>query len=144
MKTRFRTNEESLAKRGWVLIDASGQAVGRLSSKIAAILRGKNNPSFATHNDSGDFVVVINAAKIVFTGKKAENECYYRHSGFVGGIKSKNKGELLASHPELVLKHAVKGMLPHTSLGRRQLTKLKVYNGAEHPHTAQQPKVINL
>ncbi|HQH26922.1 MAG TPA: 50S ribosomal protein L13, partial [Oligoflexia bacterium] len=129
--------------RKWLLVDADGQPLGRLASKVAAILRGKHNPSFVPHNDTGDFVIVINADKVAMSGKKGENEFYYRHTGFVGGIKRKNRGEVLAKNPEWVVKRAVKGMLPRTSLGRKQLTKLKVYAGADHPHQAQQPQVLN-
>lgn len=143
MKTSFKTKEEAIASRKWLLVDADGQPLGRLASKVAAILRGKHNPSFVPHNDTGDFVIVINADKVAMSGKKGENEFYYRHTGFVGGIKRKNRGEVLAKNPEWVVKHAVKGMLPRTSLGRKQLTKLKVYAGADHPHQAQQPQVLN-
>ncbi len=143
MKTSFKTKEEAIASRKWLLVDADGQPLGRLASKVAAILRGKHNPSFVPHNDTGDFVIVINADKVAMSGKKGENEFYYRHTGFVGGIKRKNRGEVLAKNPEWVVKRAVKGMLPRTSLGRKQLTKLKVYAGADHPHQAQQPQVLN-
>ena len=144
MKTRFKTKEQALADRKWVLIDAKDQIVGRLATKIASILRGKENPSFNTHNDTGDFVVVVNADQIKFTGDKELKEVYYRHTGFVGGLKAKKKSDILSAKPELVLERAVKGMLPHNTLGRAQLSKLKIYNGSEHPHTAQNPQPVSL
>ena len=142
MDTSFRTKEEALASRSWRVVDASDQVVGRLASKIAAVLRGKDNPSYAPHNDSGDFVVVINAEKIRFTGNKLAGKKYFRHTGYIGGIKEQTAAELLAKKPEDVLKKAVKGMLPKNALGRAQLKKLKVYSGAEHPHEAQQPVAL--
>jgi len=144
MKTSFKTKEQALAGRKWIVVDADGQTVGRLASKIAAALRGKNSPSFNPHNDTGDFVVVINVEKLRFSASKATKELYYKHTGFVGGLKSRSKGDVLAQKPEWVLKHAVKGMLPHTTLGRKQLTKLKIYHGAAHPHSAQQPRAAAL
>ena len=142
MDTSFRTKEEALASRSWRVVDASDQVVGRLASKIAAVLRGKDNPSYAPHNDSGDFVIVINAEKIRFTGNKLAGKKYFRHTGYIGGIKEQTAAELLAKKPEDVLKKAVKGMLPKNALGRAQLKKLKVYSGAEHPHEAQQPVAL--
>ncbi len=139
MKTSFRSKEEALSLRGWKIVDASDQVVGRLATQIAAALKGKNNPSYAPHNDSGDFVVVVNADKIKFTGNKLQGKKYYRHTGYIGGIKDETAEELLARKPEAVLKKAVKGMLPKNALGRAQFKKLKVYAGAEHPHEAQQP-----
>ena len=143
MKTPFKTREEAIAERKWVLIDAQGKSLGRLASQVASNLRGKNNPHYLPHEDTGDFVVVVNADKVTMTGKKAANEFYYRHTGFVGGIKRRNKGDVLSSDPAWVIWHAVKGMLPRTSLGRKQLLKLKVYLGTEHPHTAQRPQAIS-
>ena len=128
MKTYFQTNEEALAKRKWVLINAENQIVGRLATKIASVLRGKENPAHSVHNDDGDFVVVINADKMKFSGNKAEQKVYYTHSGYTAGIRADVAGELLQENPEAVIKRAVKGMLPKTTLGRQQLTKLKVYN----------------
>ena len=142
MDTSFRSKEEALASRNWRVVDASDQVVGRLASKIAAVLRGKDNPSYAPHNDSGDFVIVINAEKIRFTGNKLAGKKYFRHTGYIGGIKEQTAAELLAKKPEDVLKKAVKGMLPKNALGRAQLKKLKVYSGAEHPHEAQQPVAL--
>jgi len=142
MKTLFTTNEKALEERKWVIIDAENQVVGRLASKIAAVLRGKNKPNFAPHTDIGDFVVVVNADKVKFTGQKLTQKKYIYHSGYIGGIKENVASTLLKSKPEEILKTAVRGMLPKTPLGRSQLAKLKVYRGAEHPHAAQNPQVI--
>lgn len=130
--------------REWVLIDAKDQVLGRLSAEVAAILRGKTKPEYTPHVDVGDFVVVINADKIKLTGNKLEDKIYYRHTGYMGGIKAATARELLEKKPEDVIMHAVKGMLPKTTLGREQLTKLKVYAGENHPHEAQQPRAITL
>lgn len=131
-------------KRNWVLIDADGATLGRLTTKAAMILRGKNKPQYTPNADTGDFVVIINAAKVQLTGNKAAEKSYWRHSGFLGGIKFESFQEAMAKHPERVIEHAVKGMLPKGSLGRKQATKLKVYAGAEHPHKAQNPQKIEL
>lgn len=144
MKTYYQTNEDALANRKWVLINAENQIVGRIATKIASILRGKHNPGHSLHNDDGDFVVVINAEKMKFSGNKAEQKVYYTHSGYTAGLRADVAGELLQKKPEEIIKRAVKGMLPKTTLGRQQLTKLKVYVGAEHPHQAQQPTEISL
>ncbi|MDC1173797.1 50S ribosomal protein L13 [Bacteriovoracaceae bacterium] len=132
------------ADKKWILIDANDQVVGRLATKIADILRGKNSPKFTPHTDSGDFVVVVNADKVRFTGKKLDEKKYYWHTGFVGGIKSRTAKEQLAKNPELILMNAVKGMLPKNSLGRKQLTKLKVFAGENHNHDAQNPQKLEL
>lgn len=137
MKTHFDTTEKALADRGWVVLDAADQVVGRFASKVASILRGKHKPSFAPHIDCGDFVVVVNADKIRFTGRKREQKAYYRHTGYVGGLKSTSADELLGNKPEEVIRLAVKRMLPRTSLALKQIKKLKIYRGAEHPHQAQ-------
>jgi large subunit ribosomal protein L13 len=121
----------------WRLVDAEGQTLGRLATEVATYLRGKHLPTFAEHLDLGDFVVVINASRIRVTGNKAQQRLYYRHSTYPGGLKSVPLGDLLARHPERVIKHTVRGMLPHTTLGRKMLRKLKVYSGPEHPHAAQ-------
>jgi large subunit ribosomal protein L13 len=121
----------------WRLVNADGQTLGRLATQIATYLRGKHLPNFAEHMDLGDFVVVINASRIRVTGNKASQRLYYRHSTYPGGLKSVALGELLARHPERVIKHTVRGMLPHNALGRKMLRKLKVYSGSEHPHAAQ-------
>ena len=137
MKTFYPTNETALSNRKWHVIDAEGQVVGRLATKIASILRGKHNPAYTPHNDSGDFVVVVNAEKVKFTGKKTTDKSYFRHTGYVGGIRELSAQQILDSHPERIIQKAVKGMLPSTVLGRRQLSKLKIYSGSEHPHAAQ-------
>lgn len=121
----------------WRLVDAEGQTLGRLATQIATFLRGKHLPTFAEHMDLGDFVVVVNASHIRVTGNKAQQRLYYRHSTYPGGLKSVALGEVLARHPERVIKHTVRGMLPHNALGRKMLRKLKVYAGPEHPHAAQ-------
>jgi large subunit ribosomal protein L13 len=132
------------AKKSWHLIDASGQVVGRLATQIADLLRGKHNPMFSGIADAGDFVVVVNAEKVVFTGKKWDDKDYYWHTNHIGGIKKRTAKEQLAKHPELILMDAVQGMLPKNTLGRKQLTKLKVFKGSEHEHSAQNPKPFEL
>jgi large subunit ribosomal protein L13 len=127
------------AQRQWLVIDATDVVLGRLASQTAALLRGKHKPTFAPHADMGDFVIIINAEKVALTGAKLENKRAYRHSGYPGGLKSRTYAELLELDPRKAVEKAVKGMLPHNSLGRQQLTKLKVYAGAEHPHAAQKP-----
>jgi large subunit ribosomal protein L13 len=129
-------------QRKWFLVDAEGQTLGRLAARIAAALRGKNNPAFTPHVDCGDFVVVINAERVHLTGNKLEGKMYYRHSGFPGGVNEETAGALLARRPEEVIRRAVVGMLPHNRLGRQLATKLKIYTGTEHPHTAQQPSAL--
>ncbi|MBK9475173.1 MAG: 50S ribosomal protein L13 [Tetrasphaera sp.] len=130
--------------RAWHVIDATDVVLGRLASQTAILLRGKHKPTFAPHVDTGDFVVIINADKVVLTGAKAAQKRAYRHSGFPGGLKSVPYTELLADNPEKAVEKAVRGMLPKTTLGRAQLAKLKVYRGAEHPHAAQQPKPFEI
>jgi large subunit ribosomal protein L13 len=127
------------AEKKWHLIDAEGKVVGRLATEIADLLKGKRNPKYTPHTDSGDYVVVINADKAVFTGKKATDKIYYRHTNHIGGLKQRTVKEQLAKNPTSVLEHAVKGMLPKSSLGRKQLTKLKLCVGANHGHEAQNP-----
>jgi large subunit ribosomal protein L13 len=128
----------------WCLVDADGAVLGRLASQIAARLRGKHNPAFTPHADTGDSVIVINADKIKLTGRKMEQKTYYRHSGYVGGIKSVTARKLMEEKPEELIRKAVKGMLPKNSLGRQMYLKLKVYAGGEHPHSAQQPLSLKL
>jgi large subunit ribosomal protein L13 len=130
--------------RTWHLIDAEGKTLGRLSTEVAALLRGKHKPEFTPHVDCGDFVVIINAEKIGVTGKKELQKHYYRHSGFPHGFKDETLKALRDRKPEAILEKSIRGMLPHTRLGDHQFTKLKVYAGAEHPHKAQQPKVYEL
>jgi large subunit ribosomal protein L13 len=136
-KTPMKKKED--VERKWYVIDATGQTVGRLASEIATILRGKHKPDYTPHVDTGDHVIVVNAEKVVFTGKKWTDKLYRRHSGYPGGLKEVRAKDMLARHPERILYFAVRGMLPRTPLGRRQLKKLKVYAGPQHPHEAQQP-----
>jgi large subunit ribosomal protein L13 len=130
--------------REWHLVDADGQTLGRLATRIADTLRGKDKPQYTPHVDTGDFVVVVNAEKVAVTGKKLDDKRYYRHSGYPGGIRSRTLREQLDRRPEEVLRKAVKGMLPRNRLARKQLTKLKIYAGPEHPHEAQAPKPLKL
>ena len=128
----------------WYVVDAADQRLGRLAASIAAILRGKNKPDFTPHMDTGDFVIVVNAEKVTVTGRKAEQKLYRRHSGRPGGMKVETFQHLQERLPERIIEKAVKGMLPHTSLGRKQFKKLKVYAGPNHPHEAQQPETLTL
>ena len=134
----------STRERNWVLVDANGQTLGRLATQIADTLRGKTKPEYTPHCDTGDFVVVVNAEKIAVTGNKRADKKYYRHSGYPGGIKERSLNDMLERRPEEVIRHAVKGMRPRNRLARKQLTKLKVYAGPEHPHAAQQPTPMEL
>jgi len=127
-------------ERDWYVVDATDLTLGRLATQVASVLRGKHKPQYTPHEDVGDFVVVINAEKIHVTGRKLDQKMYYRHTGYPGGIKSVSLRRQLEKHPERVIEHAVKGMLPRGPLGRRQFKKLKVYAGPEHPHQAQLPK----
>jgi len=131
------------ADKKWFVIDAKGKVLGRLATQVTDILRGKVKPDYTPNTDSGDFVVVINADKVVLTGKKLTDKKYYRHTNHIGGLKMRTAGEQLTIHPELLLETAVKGMLPPSSLGRKQLTKLKIYTTETHPHGAQNPQVLN-
>ena len=128
----------------WYLVDANGAVLGRLASQVAHRLRGKHNPRFTPHVDTGDWVIVINAEKIVLTGRKLDQKMYYRHSGYIGGLKQMTAKELLEKKPEELVRSAVKGMLPKNRLGRRLFKKLKVYTGSNHPHEAQQPEMIQI
>lgn len=136
--------KKETAQNNWVLINAEDQILGRMSAEIAHRLRGKHKPEYTAHVDTGDYVVVVNAEKVRVTGKKATDKKYYRHSGFPGGLKTKSFNEMIERTPEEVIRLAVKGMLPNTPLGRAMFSKLKVYAGTEHPHTAQQPAQLNL
>jgi large subunit ribosomal protein L13 len=138
MRTTYMAKPNAV-ERKWYVIDATGWRVGRLATEIATLLRGKHKPEFTPHIDTGDFVVVTNVEKVVFTGNKLHKKLYRHHSGFPGGLKETRAIDLLKTHPERVLYSAVKGMLPHNTLGTKQLTKLKLYVGPEHPHEAQQP-----
>ena len=140
MKTYSPSSKE--ITRDWVIVDASDKVLGRLASAIAQRLRGKHKPEFAPHMDAGDFVVVVNAQKVQVTGRKLDQKMYYRHSGWIGGLKETVLRTMLATKPDQVLIKAVKGMLPKNRLGRQMLKKLKVYAGAEHPHVVQQPKPL--
>lgn len=142
MKT-YMAKAEAI-ERKWYIVDAAGQPLGRVASKVAAILRGKHKPIFTPHVDTGDNVIVLNAAKVVLTGKKLDDKFYYRHSGYVGGLKSISARDMLANKPEEMMKHAVKGMLPHNVLGRKMIKKLHVYAGAEHNNAAQMPEKLDL
>ena len=142
MKT-FMANAQNV-ERNWYVVDADGMTLGRLASQVAAILRGKNKPTFTPHVDCGDHVIIINAAKVVLTGKKLDQKIYYHHSGFAGGLKQTKYRKLMAEKPEFAVKHAVVGMLPKGPLGRQMARKLRVYAGAEHEHEAQKPEVLVL
>jgi len=143
MKT-FSARPADIDKK-WILVDAEGIVLGRMASQIALILRGKHKPSYTPHMDCGDNVVVINAGKVKLTGKKLSDKIYYRHTGYPGGIKERRAGEILeGKHPERVVQKAIERMIPGGPLGRRQIKNLRVYAGAEHPHEAQNPEVLDL
>ena len=131
-------------KRDWYIIDATNQTLGRLATEVARRLRGKHKSVYTPHVDTGDYIVVVNVEKITVTGKKFENKIYYRHTGYPGGIKGVTFKDMQAQHPERILEKAVKGMLPKNILGREMYRKLKVYTGSEHPHSAQQPKQLQI
>lgn len=143
MKKSTRYAKAGEVERNWVLIDAEGATLGRLATKAAMTLRGKNKPQYTPNADTGDFVVIVNADKVVLTGNKADQKRYWRYSGYLGGLKFESFREAMAKHPERVIEHAVKGMLPKSTLGRAQGMKLKVYAGPEHPHAAQNPTQID-
>ena len=143
MKT-FVAKEQDVNKKKWYLVDAENRVLGRLATQIAMRLRGKHKAIFTPHADTGDFVVVVNADKVALTGKKWRNKTYYHHTGYIGGLKEITAEKLREKKPTEMLIHAVKGMLPKNSLGRRQLKKLKVYAGPEHPHEAQQAEVLEI
>jgi large subunit ribosomal protein L13 len=142
MKTYVAKKDD--VPRDWFVVDAEGKVLGRLASEIARRLRGKHKPVYTPHADAGDFVIVLNAGKVVLTGNKLANKKYYHHSGYPGGIKEITAGKLLQERPEEVLRHAVQGMLPKNSLGRKMLTKLKIYSDSEHNHEAQCPKTLEI
>ena len=143
MKTTFMANAQNVDRK-WVVVDATDIPLGRLSAVVASILRGKTKPTYTPHADAGDFVIVINADKVVLTGKKAEKKIYYKHSLYPGGLTSITAGELRAKNPVRLVENSIKGMLPHTTLGRAQGMKLHVYAGAEHNHAAQKPEVLDI
>jgi len=142
MKT-FSAKERDV-QRAWWVFDLEGKTVGRAATEIARVLRGKHKPTYTPHVDTGDYVVCINADKVVFTGKKLTDKKYYRYTGFIGGLRESTAGELLQRHPEDVIQFAVKGMLPKNPLGRAMIKKLKVYAGSDHPHHGQQPQPYEL
>lgn len=142
--TRTYTPKAGEVQRDWVVIDATDVVLGRLASHAATLLRGKHKPTFANHIDSGDFVIIVNAEKVALTGQKLQKKLAYRHSGYPGGLKSVTYAELLENNPVRAVEKAIRGMLPKNSIGRQQLSKLKVYVGAEHPHAAQQPTPYTL
>jgi large subunit ribosomal protein L13 len=142
LKTRSVRAQD--ATHDWWVVSAAGRPLGRMASRVAAVLRGKHKPSFTPNVDCGDFVIITDAERVVLTGRKMRQKTYYRHSGYPGGLRSEQAFQLLARRPERMIEAAVKGMLPHGPLGRRMFTKLKVYRGAEHPHAAQQPKPLEI
>lgn len=143
LKRTFSAKKSDMEEKWW-LVDAQSKVLGRLASEIAQVLRGKNKPIFTPHVDTGDFVIVINADKVRFTGKKLKDKVYYHHSGYIGGIKSITAEKLMQKDPTEVVHRAVKGMLPKNRLGRKVIKKLKVYAGGEHPHQAQQPEILDI
>jgi large subunit ribosomal protein L13 len=142
-KSTYSAKKTDNAEKWWI-VDADGAVLGRLASVVASRLKGKHNPLYTPHVDCGDFIVVVNADKIVLTGNKATDKIYYQHSGYIGGLKSITAGKLLEKKPEEVIRFAVKGMLPKNTLGRALFKKLKVYSGSDHPHGAQQPKPLDV
>lgn len=142
--TKMLTREAGLERRQWYVIDAGGQVLGRVATRAANLLRGKGRPDFTPHVDCGDFVVVVNAAQVRLTGAKEADKRYYRHSGYPGGISSMPASDMRQRHPERLVRMAIEGMLPKNRLGRQLASKLKVYQGDDHPHQAQQPQVVDL
>jgi large subunit ribosomal protein L13 len=142
MKTTFATPQR--VRRDWYVVDAAGKTLGRLASELAFRLRGKHKPEFTPHVDCGDYLIVINAEKVAVTGNKLRDKMYYRHTGYLGNLKSTNLEKLLKEHPERAIEFAVKGMLPKNILGRQMYRKLHVFAGASHPHAAQQPKPLEI
>ncbi len=143
MRTTYMAKKNEVSKQ-WYIVDAAGQTLGRLSSQVASLLRGKHKPQFTPHQDTGDFVIIINAEKIVLTGKKLQQKKYYRHSGYMSGLKVTTAQQLRDKRPDRMIEHAVYGMLPKNKLGDALKTKLKVYAGSEHPHQAQLPQAYAL
>ena len=141
---RTFTQKQEEIERNWYIVDAEGETLGRLASRIAPILKGKHKPVYTPHLDCGDYVIIVNAEKVRVTGRKMDQKLYYRHSGYPGGLRSISLKDQLAKHPERVLQAAIRGMLPKNKLGRRMLKKLKVYAGDSHPHQAQQPRPLEL
>jgi large subunit ribosomal protein L13 len=131
-------------ERFWYIVNAENKVLGKLAAEVASILRGKHKPIFTPHVDAGDFIVVVNAEKVHLTGRKLDKKLYFSHSGYPGGLKVKSAGKMLKEKPEEVIRHAVRGMLPKNRLGRRLITKLKIYTGPDHPHQAQNPKELKI
>ena len=142
VKTRSVNKAE--VQQDWWVVSAAGQPLGRLAARVASILRGKHKPYFTPHVDCGDFVIVVDAAKVTLTGNKMRDKIYYRHTGYIGGLKEERAEDFLRRSPEKMIRRAVRGMLPHNTLGRQMLKKLKVYAGGDHPHQAQQPQPLEL
>ncbi|MFI3175535.1 MAG: 50S ribosomal protein L13 [Bacillota bacterium] len=143
MRTTYIAKEADVEKK-WYVIDATDLILGRMSTEIANILRGKNKPQYAPNVDMGDYVIVINAEKVALTGKKLEQKMYYHHSGYAGGLKETRMDKMLEAHPERIIEHSIKGMLPKNALGRKMYKKLHVYAGDSHPHAAQKPETLEL
>jgi len=143
-QTKSVSHEDALRNRRWVVIDADDRPLGRVATRAASLLRGKHRPEFTPNQDTGDFVVVINAAKVKLTGAKASDKVYHRHTEYPGGIRTTTAGKLRETRPERLVETAIRGMLPKNRLGRRLITKLKVYGGAEHPHAAQRPEPVKV
>ncbi len=143
MRTTYMPSKADI-ERKWYVVDASGKTLGRLASEVAKVLSGKNKPSYTQFLDTGDYVIVVNAEKIVVTGKKLEQKVYTHHTGYIGGLKETTLKRMLETKPENVIKHAVKGMLPKNTLGRSMMRKLHVYAGADHKHEAQKPEVLEI
>jgi large subunit ribosomal protein L13 len=131
-------------QREWLVVDAAGKTLGRLATEVASRLRGKHKPEYTPHVDTGDYIVIVNAGKVAVSGNKANDKMYHRHSGYIGSLKSMNFEEMVKKHPERIIQQAVKGMLPKGPLGRAMFRKLKIYPGAEHPHSAQQPRALEI
>lgn len=142
MKTIFAKKTD--IEKKWHLIDAEGLVLGRLATRVAMILRGKNKPIYTPHTDTGDFVIIVNADKVRLTGNKLENKAYYHHTGYPGGIKKELAKDIMKKSPERIIMSAVRGMIPKNTLGRQQLSKLKVYSGTDHPHQGQNPEALNI
>ncbi|MBN2723723.1 MAG: 50S ribosomal protein L13 [Deltaproteobacteria bacterium] len=143
MKQTYSAKPNEVEQK-WYVVDLEGEVLGRAATKIATILRGKNKPTFTPHMDTGDFVIVLNAGKVQLTGKKWTDKVYYKHSGFIGGMKATTAAKMRETHPERLIEFAVSGMLPKTKLGRKLIKKLKVYTGTEHNHQAQKPEILKL
>jgi large subunit ribosomal protein L13 len=141
MKKTYSAKKSDITRQ-WHIVDAEGAVLGRMASKVASILKGKHKPIYTPSIDTGDHVVIINAEKVKLTGKKLENKIYWRHSGYTGGIRSQTAADIMEKSPEKVIRHAIAGMLPKNTIGRKMIKKLKIYVGPDHPHTAQQPKPL--